>query len=211
MSAVDRLLRVLAKGPKLLRQRLRDALWQRILDCPGFSVGADALIIGDRQMCLGEGFRAGRMLWLETVSRYGPYMYAPRLIVGRQFSGSDALHIACAFSVEIGDDVLVGSKVHITDHNHGLYQGGDGECSPSVPPAIRPLHGAPVRIGNRVFLADGVVVLPGSDIGDGAIVGANSVVRGRLDPDTIYVGCPARAVKRHASATGTWLRTDCHT
>jgi lipopolysaccharide O-acetyltransferase len=206
MKTQDWLLRVLAKGPEYLAQRVRDSLWQRILDCPGFSAGAGASIVGDRHMRLGNGFRAGRMLWLETVSSYGPYRYSPTLVIGNRFSGSDALHIACAFSVEIGDDVLVGSKVHITDHNHGVYQGDSPHSAPSFAPASHPLHGRGVRIGHRVFLADGVVVLPGSTIGDGVVVGANSVVSGELPSDTICVGTPAFPIKRYNLTSQTWQR-----
>jgi lipopolysaccharide O-acetyltransferase len=157
-------------------------------------------------MRIGTGFRAGRGLWMEAVTHYGPQTLSPSLRIGHRFSASDAVHIACAFDVSIGNDVLVGSKVHITDHNHGRYEGEDGISSPLDPPASRPLHGAPVRIGNRVFLADGVVVLPGSDIGDGAIVGANSVVRGRLLPNTIYAGTPARPIREFHEESKTWKR-----
>jgi len=204
---MSKFFRILVKGPGLLRQRLRNAFWRRILSCPGFEAGDGALILGDRHMHLGARFRAGRGLWMEALTQYGPQTFSPALRVGERFSASDGVHIACAFDVSIGDDVLVGSKVHITDHNHGLYQGEDGVSSPLDPPATRPLHGAPVRIGHRVFLADGVVVLPGSDIGEGAIVGANAVVRGRLAPDTIYAGAPARPVKRFDAATRAWIRT----
>jgi acetyltransferase-like isoleucine patch superfamily enzyme len=205
MSASDWLLRALAKGPELLGQWLRDALWQRLLHCPGLSVGSGALIIGDRQMRLGAGFRAGRMLWLEAVGNYGSHLYQPSLVIGERVSCSDSVHIACIQSVVIGNDVLIGSKVHITDHNHGCYSGGGEHSSPNKPPATRALVGSPVCIGNKVFLADGVVVLPGSQIGDGAIVGANSVVSGCLPAFTICVGTPARPVKVYSSEKSAWV------
>lgn len=203
---MSRFARILAKGPQLLRQRVRNALWRCILACPELALGEGAQIFGDRRMRLGQGFRAGRLLWLEAVSAYGAHRYTPTLTIGARFSGSDAVHIACAYSVEIGDDVLVGSKVHITDHNHGLYQGLGPHSSPDAPPAGHPLHGRAVRIGHRVFLADGVVVLPGSTIGDGVIVGANSVVSGHLPPHTICVGAPARPIKRYDAMSQTWQR-----
>jgi acetyltransferase-like isoleucine patch superfamily enzyme len=205
---MSKLSRILAIGPGRIRHHLRSVLWRHILSCPGFQVGEGALILGDRHIRLGARFRAGRGLWMEAVTIYGPQTFCPELRVGERFSASDCVHIACAFDVSIGDDVLVGSKVHITDHNHGLYQGDVGVSSPQDPPATRPLHGAPVRIGHRVFLADGVVVLPGSEIGDGAIIAANSVVRGRLAPDTIYAGVPARPVKCYDTTTNTWIRTN---
>lgn len=202
---MSKLLRIAAKGPGLIRRWVRSWLWQRILACPGLQIGDGALIIGDRHMRVGAGFRAGRGLWMEAVTQYGPQSLTPRLRIGERFSASDGVHIACALDVSLGDDVLIGSKVHITDHNHGLYQGTDAS-SPQECPATRPLHCASVRIGNRVFLADGVVVLPGSDIGDGAIVGANAVVHGHLPGNTIYAGAPARPLKCFNATTLSWTR-----
>ncbi|WP_431288686.1 hypothetical protein [Roseateles chitinivorans] len=135
--SMDKIFRIAAKGPGLLRQRVRSWLWQRILGCQGLQVGDAALIVGDRRMKIGAGFRAGRGLWMEAVTRYGPQTLTPTLRIGERFSASDGVHIACAFEVSIGDDVLVGSKVHITDHNHGLYQ-GTAASSPQESPASRP-------------------------------------------------------------------------
>lgn len=192
------------KGPRLPANRWQSWLWWRILGVPRLSLGAHCLIVGERHLSLGAGFRAGRGLWLEAVTRYEDQALTPRLRVGARFSGSDWVHVACAFEVTIGDDVLVGSKVHITDHNHGCYNGTAADSSPARAPAQRALAGAPVRIGDKVFLADGVVVLPGADIGPGVIVGANSVVRGHLPADTLCVGTPATPIKRYNPISGTW-------
>jgi hypothetical protein len=53
---------------------------------------------------------------------------------------------------------------------------------------------APIEIGSRVGLAWRVFVLPGTKIGDGTMVGANSVVSGTLPPNSMAVGYPARIV-----------------
>lgn len=198
------ILKFIAKGPRLFRQMIRSFLWQRILSCRGLQLGDHALIIGEKYISLGENFRAGRGLWLEAVAQYRHQSFKPSLRIGERFSASDWVHIACAFDLYIGDDVLIGSKVHITDHNHGSYH-SHYTSDPEDPPSCRQLSGGPVRIGNSVFLADGVIVLPGSDIGDGAIVGANSVVRGLLPGNTIYAGIPAKPIKRFEISTRSWI------
>jgi maltose O-acetyltransferase len=53
---------------------------------------------------------------------------------------------------------------------------------------------ARVRIGNRVFVGAGSVILPGSTIGDGSIVGALTVVRGEVPPRSIVIGNPGKVV-----------------
>ena len=51
-------------------------------------------------------------------------------------------------------------------------------------------------IGNDVWIGQNAVILPGVHIGDGAIVGANSVVGSDIDPYTIVVGNPARILRK---------------
>lgn len=47
-------------------------------------------------------------------------------------------------------------------------------------------------IGNNVFIGWGATILPGAKIGDNVVIGANSVVGGRVDPDSVYAGNPAK-------------------
>ncbi len=56
--------------------------------------------------------------------------------------------------------------------------------------------GAPVTIGDNVWLGAGVIVLPGVRIGDNTVVGAGSVVTADLPADVVAVGTPARPVRR---------------
>jgi lipopolysaccharide O-acetyltransferase len=57
-----------------------------------------------------------------------------------------------------------------------------------------------------VWIADGVVVTAGSDIGEGSVVGANSVVRGKIPPFTLAVGIPARPVKTLIFESRRWVK-----
>jgi acetyltransferase-like isoleucine patch superfamily enzyme len=191
---MNKIFKIIAKSPTIIRRIVRSWFWQRIFECPELNIGDGAQIIGENRMRIGKGFRAGRMLWLEAVTQYGFQELTPNLIIGERLSVSDCVHIACAFKLTIGNDVLLGSKVHITDHNHGKYRGTTVSL-PNEPPAKRILTGSPVYIGNNVFICDGVVVLPGTYIEDGVIIGANSVVNGHLSSYTMYVGTPAKAIK----------------
>jgi lipopolysaccharide O-acetyltransferase len=117
------------------------------------------------------------------------------------------VHIAATHFVEIGDNVLMGSKVVVTDHNHGQYS--KDHTSPNIPPALRPLdHDRSVVIGRNVWLGDGVVVTPGSSIGEGAVIGANSVVQGRIPPFTIAAGVPAKIMKVFDFDTQKWTNVE---
>lgn len=62
-------------------------------------------------------------------------------------------------------------------------------------PSEMPFKGDTV-IGNDVWIGQNAVILPGVHLGDGAIVGANSIVGSDVDPYTIVIGNPARALRK---------------
>ena len=62
-------------------------------------------------------------------------------------------------------------------------------------PSEMPFKGDTV-IGNDVWIGQNAVVLPGVHIGDGAIIGANSIVGSDVDPYTIVVGNPAKPLRK---------------
>ena len=62
-------------------------------------------------------------------------------------------------------------------------------------PSDMPLKGDTV-IGNDVWIGQNAVILPGVHIGDGAIIGANSVVGSDVKPYTIVAGNPAKILRK---------------
>lgn len=157
-------------------------------------------------LTIGDGFFAIGPIWLEAVTEYEGTRYRPKLEIGQHVSSSPRLHISAVDHISIGDWVLFGENVFVADHQHGATS-GERQCRPDEPPALRRLDGiAPVFVGARCHIGNNVVILPGTTIGEGSIVGANSVVRGSLPPGSIAVGSPARVVKRWDAATAEWLR-----
>ncbi|WXK60949.1 DapH/DapD/GlmU-related protein [Parerythrobacter aurantius] len=160
-------------------------------------------IRGRSHMRLGAGLTTGRHCRLDAfpLAANGPVLF-----IGKNVQLNDSVHIGAAERVEIGNDVLIASRVFITDHSHGSYDTPDARSAPDVPPAERPIVAKPVVIGDRVWLGEQVMVLPGVSIGAGAIVGANSVVTRDVAPDTIVAGNPAREIRRYSKETGEWAR-----
>ncbi len=88
--------------------------------------------------------------------------------------------------VVIGCDCLIAPFGYIIDADHGRQ--------PDIPMCKQDMVKCPIRIGNNVWLGVGVAVLKGVVIGDGAIVGARSVVTRSLEAASVSAGSPARPI-----------------
>ncbi len=174
------------------------------LDAPGVYLGQGCRVIGGRHISFGTKVYAERNLWLEAVTSYGSQRFNPKIAVGDYVCFSDGVHISSIANIEIGSHCLFGSRIYVSDHNHGSYR-GEHQSNPGEPPAHRLLGGGgSVVIGENVWIGDNSVIIGPATIGAGAIVGANSVVRGVVPPNTIVAGAPAKAIKIFNSKTGSW-------
>ena len=173
----------------------------------GLYLGRRFKITGKNNITLGDNFRAGESLRLEAIGEYGEQIFAPSIDIGENVTFNDFVHIGCVESIKIGNNVLLASKIFITDHNHGCYSADEVSLhqSPEIPPADRNLSCSPVCIEDNVWIGEFVSVLPGSFIGRGSIVGANSVVNGYIPEYSIAVGSPARVVKTYDHNKKLWL------
>jgi lipopolysaccharide O-acetyltransferase len=126
--------------------------------------------------------------------------------LGNNIEINDYVHIAGISSVIIGDNVLIASKVFISDLQHGCYGGNNLHDHPEVPPGDRSLSSKDVFIDDNVWIGESVMVLAGVSIGKGSIIGANSVVTRSIPPNVIAVGCPAIPIKRFNFDTNKWDR-----
>lgn len=87
------------------------------------------------------------------------------------------------------------------------YLGGS-LTNPAVPAPWRtPVRGE-VRIGRHAIVGANAVLLPGVTLGEGAVVGACSLVTRDCEPWTVYAGAPARPIKRRPSERVLALEAD---
>lgn len=127
--------------------------------------------------------------------------------IGDRVQVNDHVHIGALNEVTIGDDVLIASRVFISDHNHGCYDGTIEASSPMQIPSKRTLVSRPVKIGNKVWIGEGACILPGVTIGNGVVIGAGAVVTHDLPDNTIAVGVPARTVKYYNFEQQKWVHS----
>lgn len=186
---------------------VRNYCLSKKLKVKNLKIGPRSYLRGLSSIQIGEDFSAETGLWLEAVKVYNEQTFSPRIKIGRGARISRFVHIAATNSVEIGDDVLIGSQVIIIDHNHGQYR--QMHSSPMSAPASRPLDSdVQITIGARVWLGDGVVVAPGASIGEGSVIGANSVVIGHVPPFSLAAGAPAVIKKKFDFSTNQWGKAE---
>jgi acetyltransferase-like isoleucine patch superfamily enzyme len=149
-------------------------------------------LIGLNCLAVGDGFISFSGLQLEIFDTLNAN-YQTNMRIGDNVSINYDCHIGCINQIIVGNNVLIASRVYISDHSHGLSDYSDI----NIPPSQRIIHSkGPVIIEDNVWLGEGVVVLPGVTIGKGTIVGANSVVTRNLPPYTVCAGVPAKVLKK---------------
>lgn len=122
----------------------------------------------------------------------------------------------CVISAD--EPVTIGSHVHVAAHvllsggagitlhdfagiSHGakLLSASDDFSAgvltgPTVPQDLRRVHSAPIVLGRHAVVGANSVVLPGTQVNDGAMIGALSLARGELEAWKVHAGVPAREV-----------------
>jgi acetyltransferase-like isoleucine patch superfamily enzyme len=126
-----------------------------------------------------------------------------RLIVGSHFFLGRS-RIYCAHEMQIGSFVLISDNVSIMDSDlHPLHAArrrdiAKGWASGKFPDVYAGIPGAAVIIQDDVWIGFGASVLKGVTIGQGAIVGAGSLVNTDVPPWTLVAGTPARVIRELA-------------
>ena len=146
---------------------------------------------GGEYIKIGENTHFQKYLFLTAWDRYDNQIFTPSIEIGNNCDFGAFNHITCTNGITIGDGLLTGKWVTITDNNHGGTSLGDL----SIRPQDRSLVSkGKIRIGNNVFIGDKATILAGVEIGDGAVVGANCVVSRNIPAYSVVVGNPMKII-----------------
>ena len=111
--------------------------------------------------------------------------------------GMSGVTIYARKGIEIGDNTAIGGNTKILDNDFHPIEveernrlladenGGDSELVPS----------RPIKIGKNCFIGCNAIILKGTELGDGCVVGAGAVVSGKFDANSVIVGNPARVIR----------------
>ena len=158
------------------------------------SVGHGLEIIGPQRLEIyGKDIHLGNHVHIQTASgsmsrlcTWPTKQGHGRIDIGSHTLLTPGLQIVCAGHISIGDNVMIASRVYISDADwHDIY---DRVASPG--------QIAPIRIGENVWLGESVRVCKGVTIGENSIIGVGSVVTKDIPANVVAAGNPAKVVKK---------------
>lgn len=149
-------------------------------------------VFGPKNISIGDNFITYARLRIETHERFLGKEFSPNLTIGNNVAINFDCHIGCINKISIGNNVLIASKVFITDH----YHGDTTREMIALPPSLRNLTSkGPVIIEDNVWIGEGVTIMPNVTIGENSIIGANSVVTKSVPKNCVAAGVPAAIIK----------------
>lgn len=150
------------------------------------------LIIGGDSITIGRGSIVADNAILTSYKERRGQKFSSEIVIGTDCMLGENIHISSCHKVIIGNNVLTGRYVYISDNSHG----DTSIDSIMLPPVQREMIvKGPVVIEDNVWIGERVCVLSGVTIGKGAIVAANSVVTHDVSPYSVVGGVPAKLIK----------------
>lgn len=148
---------------------------------------------GQRFIFVGDFTSIGKNAQLTAWETFQNQKLTPKITIGNYCCLRDGIHITSVVGVTIGNNVLTGTNVYISDNSHGKTTLDDMR----IRPELRQLttKGA-VIIEDNVWIGNNVCILTGVTIGKGSIIGANAVVTKDVPPFSIAAGIPARIINK---------------
>lgn len=104
--------------------------------------------------------------------------------------------------ISFGKDVMISRQTfYQSNDGHAIFDVKTGENINSTPEISRTRK---IKIGDHVWIGQSAIVLYNTDVGNGSIIGAGSLVKGRFPNNCTIAGVPAKVVKRDIA----WSRTE---
>jgi len=159
----------------------------------GSFIGKNLDLYGGKRIKIGNNTTINNNTSITAWDTYFDQKFNPSITIGDNCNIGEGAHITAINSITIGNGVLFGKNVLVSDNSHGNNLNFESD----IRPQLRTLYSkAPVIIEDNVWIGQNVCILSGVIIGKNSIVGANSVVNSNVPENTIVAGIPAKIIKK---------------
>lgn len=156
-------------------------------------IGLHTITKGEQYISIGNNCYIGNYCLITAWDKYINQKFVPQITIGNDCHLGSFNHITAINKIFIGNNVLTGQEVLITDNSHGYFTKEDLE----IPPINRHLHTkGPVIIEDNVWIGEKATICPNVHIGYGAVIAANSVVTHNVPAYSMAAGAPAKIIKQ---------------
>lgn len=159
------------------------------------SIDVGLITKGEKNIFIGDNFLCGKNVKIETWEYYNNEKTGmiPKLSIGDNVSINDNCFISCMNDIKIGNGVLFGENVFVSDNFHGKNSIKEIE---TIPIKRSLWSKGPILIGNNSWIGRNVCIMPDVTIGKNCVIGANAVVTHDIPDNTIAAGVPAKVIKK---------------
>lgn len=193
---MNKILKVIHK-PSIILKKIEWIFLKRKFGYIGkkIAIGNNCIFNEMKNIYIGNNFMCGDYCKILTWEKYNNEKtnFLPKLIIGNNVSLNERCTISCLNKIEIGDGVLFGDNVFITDNSHGNNTFRE---LLTIPRNRKLFSKGTVKIGKNVWIGRNVCILPNTTIGDNAIIGANAVVTHDVPDNSIVAGIPAVVIRK---------------
>lgn len=155
-------------------------------------IGRSCFLQGEQYIEIGNHSSINANGILTAWDKYLEDKFTPQIKIGDNCSIGQYCHITAINKIVIGNNVLTGKRVTITDNSHGNIS-VEGI---NIAPIKRNMYSkGEVIIEDNVWIGDNVTILPNVRIGYGAIIGANAVVTKDIPAYCVAGGNPVKIIK----------------
>lgn len=157
----------------------------------GIKINPHCILRGGKYISIGRSSSLSSYCILTAWDNIRGKRYTPSIEIGENVSIGQYCHITSTNKIVIGNGVLTGRWVTITDNSHGETDYASLQIQPSLRAVVS--HG-PVIIEDNVWIGDKATILPNVHIGKGAVIAANAVVTKDVPAYAIVGGIPAKVI-----------------
>jgi acetyltransferase-like isoleucine patch superfamily enzyme len=142
-----------------------------------------------RYITIGRGVRILSGARIECIPNWMGQKFSPQISIGNNVNIGQNFFMTCASQIKIDDGVLISDGVAVIDnfHDHDNLEKG---------PNFASIKASQIIIERNAIIYRCATILGGVKIGEGAIVGAYSLVKEDVPAYSLVVGAPAKVVKR---------------